>query len=78
MPINIPGFSLVATKMASGNVQLIFQNPNGGIRYCAVITSANFTSLNTTVNGGSTGASLTQVTAQDANNGDYPAEYVGS
>lgn len=78
MAINIPGFSLVATKMASGNVQLVFQNPNGGVRYCAVISSANFTALNTTVNGGATGAALTQVSGQDAFNTDYPAEYVGS
>ena len=78
MAINIPGFSLIATKMASGNVQFVFQNPNSGIRYAAVITSANCTSINTTVNGGSTGAALTFTFAQDANNNDYPTEYVGS
>ena len=78
MAINIPGFTLIATKMASGNVQLCFLNPNSGLRYCAVVTSANFTSMNTTVNGGSTGAALTFTYAQDANPSDYPVEYVGS
>lgn len=78
MAINIPGYTLVATKLADGNVQLVFQNPNAGIRYCSVITSANFTSLNTTVNGGSTGASLTIVNGQDAFNTDFPLGYVGT
>jgi hypothetical protein len=78
MAINIPGVTVVSTKLADGNVQMVFQNPNGGIRYAWVVTSANFTSLNTTVNGGSTGASLTIVNAQDQYNTDYPVEYVGS
>jgi len=78
MAINIPGVSAVFTKMASGTVQCVFQNPNAGIRYCCVIPAADFTLFNTTVNGGSTGATLTKTYAQDANNSDYPMEYVGS
>jgi hypothetical protein len=78
MAINIPGYTLIATKMASGNVQFVLQNPNGGLRYVFVITSANCTSINTTVNGGATGTALTFVFGQDANNTDYPLEYVGS
>ena len=78
MAINIPGVTVIATKMASTTVQLVFQNPNGGVRYCAVIPAADFTSFNTTVNGGSAGATLTRTYGQDANNGDYPFEYVGS
>jgi hypothetical protein len=78
MAINIPGVTVIATKMASGNVQLVFQNPNGGVRYCVVIPAADFTSFNTTVNGGATGANLTRTYGQDANNTDYPTEYVGS
>lgn len=78
MPINIPGVTVIATKMASGTVQLIMQNPNGGVRFAVVLPSADFTSFNTTVNGGATGATLTRVYGQDANNGDYPFEYVGS
>jgi hypothetical protein len=78
MAINIPGVSVIGTKMASGNVQLVFQNPSGGVRYCVVIPNADFTSFNTTVNGGSTGATLTKTYAQDLNNSDYPTEYVGS
>jgi hypothetical protein len=78
MAINIPGVSVIGTKQASGNVQLVFQNPNGGIRYAVVIPAADFTSFNTTVNGGSTGATLTKTYGQDANNTDYPFEYVGS
>ena len=78
MAINIPGFTLVATKMASGNVQFLLQNPNGGVRYCFSITGANCTSINTTVNGGATGTALTFVFGQDANASEYPTEYVGS
>jgi hypothetical protein len=78
MAINIPGVTVIATKMASGNVQMLFQNPNSGIRYCIVIPAADFTSFNTTVNGGSTGATLTRSYAQDQNNNDYPMEYVSS
>lgn len=78
MAINIPGVTVIATKMASTTVQLVMQNPNSGVRYCVVIPAADFTSFNTTVNGGAAGASLTRTYAQDLNNGDYPVEYVGS
>jgi len=78
MAVNIPGAAIVATKMASGNVQLVVQstndgvNPNADIRFALVIPAADFTSFNTTVNGGATGATLTKVYAQDLNRGDYP------
>lgn len=78
MPINIPAVTVIGTKMASGTVQLVFQNANGGVRYAVVIPNADFTSFNTTVNGGATGANLTKIYAQDAAATDYPAEYVGS
>ena len=78
MAINIPGVSVIATKMASGTVQLVFQNPNGGVRFCVVMPAADVTNVNTNVNGGSTGATRTLTYAQDANNSDYPTEYVGS
>lgn len=78
MAVNIPGIAVVATKMASGNVQLVFQstldglNANGENRFAVVIPAADFTSFNTTVNGGATGATLTRAYAQDLNRGDYP------
>jgi hypothetical protein len=78
MPQGIPAVSVIGTKLADGNVQMCFLNQNSGLRYCCVFTSANFTSFNTTVNGGSTGATLTVTYAQDANASDYPQEYVGS
>jgi hypothetical protein len=78
MAINIVGVTAILTKMASGNVQCVFQNPNGGVRYCIVIPAADFTSFNTTVNGGATNATLTRTYAQDAAATDYPQEYVGT
>lgn len=78
MPQGIPAVTVTGVKQADGSVQLSFYNQNGGLRYSANIPNANFTSLNTTVNGGATGATLSFSYAQDANNVDYPAGYVGS
>lgn len=75
MPVAVNGVSIIATKLASGNVQLVFQNANGGIQYAVVIPSADFTAINTSVNGSSTGASLSKQYAQDTNKGDYPQHY---
>jgi hypothetical protein len=78
LAVNIPGISVVATKQADTNVQLVFYstfdglNPNGDIRFAVVIPAADFTSFNTTVNGGSSGATLTKTYAQDLNRNDYP------
>lgn len=77
MAVNIPGISVVGTKMASGNVRLDFYstsdglNANADLRFSVVIPNADFTSFNTTVNGGATGATLTKTYAQDLNRGDY-------
>lgn len=83
MSFNIPGVSVVATKQASGNVRLEFYDLNGAggsstgdLRFCVVIPSADFTSFNTTVNGGSAGAALTKNYAQDLNQGDYPRGFI--
>lgn len=75
MPQAVLGSTLIATKLASGNVQLLFQSATGGIQFIAVVPSADFTSINTTVNGGSTGANLTKQYTQDQNKGDYPQHY---
>lgn len=81
MATNIPGYSLVATKQADTTVQLVFYstfdglNPNGNIRFAIVISAANFTALNTTVNGGSSGANLTQTIPENTNTVDYPTGY---
>lgn len=76
---DVPAVAVIATKMASGTVQLQFQqsldglNPSGQVRFAVVIPSADFTSFNTTVNGGAAGATLTKVYAQNAAQGDYQA-----
>ena len=75
MPQTVNGLTVIATKQASGAVQLLFQNAVGGIMFCAVIPSADFTALNTNVNGGSTGATSSKMYAQDANKNDYPGHY---
>lgn len=75
MPAFAPGVTVIATKMQDTTVQLQFMVSNA-LRFCAVIPAADFTSFNTTVNGGATGATLTTVYAQDLNKIDYPNEYV--
>jgi len=75
MPFNQPARTLVVTKMASGTVQMVWNDSVGGTVYIGVIPAADFTSFNTTVNGGSAGATLTRTYAQDANQGDYPQGY---
>lgn len=72
MTLNIQAVTIIATKMASGAVQLLFQNPSGGVRFAVSILNADFTSFNTTVNGGATGATLTRTYAQDSAPNDYP------
>lgn len=82
---------MVTTKLASGNVRFDFydlivnqtatyQGPVassvGDLRFSVVMSSANVTAINTTVNGGSAGTSLTQNYAQDANQGDYVRGYI--
>ena len=75
MPFNQPGRTLIATKQASGTVQLVWQDSFGGLAYIGVIPAADFTSINTNVNGGATGATRTFTYAQDQNQGDYPQGY---
>lgn len=75
MSFNIQAITIIATKQADGNVQLLFQNPNGGVRFACVITNADFTSFNTTVNGGATGATLTRSYVQDGTPADYPLSF---
>lgn len=79
MPANIIARAVTATKMASGTVQLVVfsssdgLNSNGDVQFALVIPAADFTSFNTTVNGGAAGTTLTKVYAQNANAGDYVA-----
>jgi hypothetical protein len=83
MSYNVPGVNVVTTKLASGNVRFDFYDGNGpsgssigDLRFSVVMTSANVTAINTTVNGGSAGTTLTQGYAQDANQGDYVRGYL--
>lgn len=80
---NIKAAAVTMTKMASGNVQIqVFDsldglNAYGGLRFALVIPAADFTSFNTTVNGGAAGAALTKVYAENANATDYVAPTSG-
>lgn len=74
MPSDAVGITVTATKMASGTVQFIV-TMNGATRCAFVLPAANVTSINTTVNGGAAGATLSFALAQDANLGDYPFQY---
>lgn len=75
MPFNQPGRTLVATKMASGTVQLVWSDSLGGLTYVGVIPAADFTNINTNVNGGAANATRTFTYTQDQNQGDYPQGY---
>ena len=85
MPATILAYQIVGLKMASNNVQLQFLHPGGNVAFCAVIPTADFTSLNTTVNGGIGGTTLSvpqppnpPFYAQDASKTDYPIGYTVS
>lgn len=85
MPATIMAFQVTATKAASGsgNMVLQFTHPGGNLVFCAVIPSADFTTMNTSVNGGSAGTTQTFPTSttfytQDQNKGDYPTGYTVS
>ncbi len=81
MAINIVAVAVKATKQVSGNVLLEFYstrdnlNASEDLRFAVVIPAADFTSFNTTVNGGSAAATLTKVYAEDLNRNDYPLGY---
>jgi hypothetical protein len=84
MAINIKATIVQATKLADGNVRLDFWatndglNSNGQLRFAQVLTSADFTAFNTTVNGGATGTTLSKVYGEDANRNDYPLGFIVS
>ena len=75
MPGTILATTLITLKLASGDVLLTFQSPTGTEKFVIAIPSADFTSINTTTNGGSTGATQTFAYGQDANKADYPTSY---
>ena len=77
MAHTIKSQTVTATKQADGSVNIVFSDMYGGVRYVANISNADFTTLNTSVNGGSTGATKTlsygQVSGGSGN--PYPAGY---
>lgn len=81
MATNILAYVCTTTKMASGNVRFDFYstsdgvNSNGDLRLSFVMTSANVTAINTTVNGGVAGATLSQGYAENAAASDYALGY---
>lgn len=86
----IPAFTLVATKVVSvapvtTAVQLVAYGATGNILFALTVAAADFTSINTTVNGGSVGATLSFSYPQSAypgtggavnSQGDYPLGYI--
>jgi hypothetical protein len=81
MPANIEAISVTATKTTAGDVRLDFYktsdglNPNGALFFAVVILSADFTSINTTVNGGASGATLTVTYPENARRVNYHNNY---
>jgi hypothetical protein len=75
MPSTILATTVVTLKLANGDVLLIFQSPSGTEKFVFSFPSADFTSINSTTNGGSTGATQTFTYGQDANKADYPNSY---
>jgi hypothetical protein len=81
LAVNIPAYVCITTKLADGNVRFDFYstndgvNSNGDLRISFVMTAANVTAINTTVNGGAAGATLSQGYAQDLNRSDYLLGY---
>jgi hypothetical protein len=77
LAVNIPAVCVTTTKLADGNVRFDFYNsldgvnPGSFLRFSSVMTSANVTAINSTVNGGATGTTLSQVYAAESNRGDY-------
>lgn len=75
MPSTVLATTLVTLKNADGSVTLTFVSPNGTEKFRHVIPAADFTSINTTTNGGATGATQTFTYAQDNLKVDYPASF---
>lgn len=73
MPATTLQMTLVTLKQGdtAASVLLRFQSPNGMVRFEFPIPAADFTSINTTTNGGATGATQTFNYAQDANRAVY-------
>ena len=75
MPSTVLATTVVTLKLANGDVLLQFLDPVGTLKFAHSFPSADFTSINTTTNGGSTGATQTFTYGQDANKADYPHDY---
>jgi hypothetical protein len=74
MPATVLAVTVTVTKVsASGNFQFLVQNPNGGIRMCFALLSADMATA--AALGG--GASATFTYAQDGppTRNDYPSSY---
>lgn len=78
MPATVPAVTVVVTKLtSSGNFQFLVQNPNGGIRMCFCLLSADMA----TAAALGSGASATLTYGQDGANptgpthNDYPSSY---
>jgi len=76
MPATVLAVTVVTLKLANGDVLLRFLHPNGSVRFEHSFPSADFTSINTTTNGGAANTTQTFAYAQDANRGDYDQNIV--
>ena len=73
MPATVPATTVVTLKNADTTITLYFQDPNGFVKFAHTFPAADFTSINTTTNGGSANATQTFTYAQDAARVNYPA-----
>lgn len=81
MPANIEAVTVTATKTVVGDVRLDFYkstdglNSNGRLFWAVIIPTADFTSINTTVNGGASGATLSFTYPENARKANYHNNY---
>lgn len=81
MAAGIGDYIVTMTKQSTTdtpkNVKIEIYDLNGGLKHAFVIAGADFTSFNTTVNGGAAGATLSKTyLASAAQSFDFPVEFV--
>jgi hypothetical protein len=78
MPATVPAVTVVVTKIsASGNFQFLVQNPNGGVRICFALLSADMATAAALAGGSSTTLTYGQdgVGPTGPTRNDYPNSY---
>jgi hypothetical protein len=81
MPATVPATTIIVTKnSATGNFQFLLQNPNGGIRMCFALLSADMATAAALTSGNSTTLTYSQDGSLIAggvgpSRADYPNSY---